>query len=267
MCGRTGGQVTFDQEIHPRIVFSNNPLKVVVAQIKFPAMFGLTEPASLAQFQATMGHRFPNALPRIPNVTLTVGPAGDTKTTTDPGPVRLASGDGLWIVAIATEWISLETNAYESWVGFRDQLEELVAAIPASVRPHHTSRIGLRYVDQLQVSTVVTPLDWQNYIAPGVIGSPDSLIFDDRLVQGIQQLSFRMDDSVINMRHGYVQNPAEADFASTYVIDTDAFTETEQPFEWPSILDRITRYHDWAWSLFRRSLTPAAVELLGGTEE
>ncbi|MEJ7696233.1 MAG: hypothetical protein WKF78_06350 [Candidatus Limnocylindrales bacterium] len=68
--------MTFDQEIHPRIVFSSNPLKVVVAQIKFPAMFGLTEPAALAAFQAALGHRYPNA------------PAADPECNGDGWPRR-----------------------------------------------------------------------------------------------------------------------------------------------------------------------------------
>ncbi len=259
--------MTFDQEILPRIEFSSNPLKVVVAQIKFPAMFGLTEPAALAEFQSTLGRRYLNALPRVPNVTVTIDPAGQPSTTTDAGPVRFESEDGLWIIAIATESISLETKGYESWADFSGRLEELMAAVPATVRPHHTTRIGLRYVDQLQAPNVATPSDWRDYIVPGLVGGPESLIFDERIVQGIQQLSFVMDDSVINVRHGFVRNPAEADFPSTYVIDTDAFTEAEQAFEWAAILERIARYHGWAWNVFRRSLTPAAVGLLGGTEQ
>jgi uncharacterized protein (TIGR04255 family) len=257
----------FDEEIHPRIEFSNNPLKVVVAQIKFPTMFGLTEPAALAELQGTLGARYSNALQRIPNVTLLIDAAGQPSTTTDAGPVRLASEDGLWIVAIAPDSIGLETKAYESWADFSGRLEELMAAVPITVRPHHTTRIGLRYVDQLQAPKVATPADWREYIVPGLIGGPDALIFDERLVQGIQQLSFVMDESVINVRHGFVRNPAEADLPSTYVIDTDAFTEAEQAFDWAVILKLMTQYHGWAWSVFRRSLTPAAVELLGGTQD
>lgn len=259
--------MTFDQETHPRFEFSNNPLKVVVAQIKFPAMFGLTEPAALAAFQAALGHRYPSALPRIPNVTVTVGPAGAAETVTDAGPVRLASENGMWLISIGNDAIALETQAYESWVGFRARLEELVAAIPDALRPHHVERLGLRFVDQIQAPDVATPSDWREYIVPSLIGDADSLVFDDRLIQGLQQLSFRLDDSTVNLRHGYVQNPAAADFPSTYVIDTDLFTETEQAFDWAAILERVNRYHDWAWNLFRRSITPAAVGLLGGTED
>jgi uncharacterized protein (TIGR04255 family) len=259
--------VTFDQEIHPRIEFSNNPLKVVVAQIKFPAMFGLTEPSALAGFQAALGHRYPSALPRIPNVTVTVGPAGVAETMTDAGPVRLASDDGMWLISIGNDAVALETKGYESWIGFRDRLEELVVTIPEALRPHHMERLGLRFVDQIQAPDVATPSDWREYIVPSLIGDADSLIFDGRLILGLQQMSFRMGDSTVNLRHGYVQNPADADFPSTYVIDTDLFTETAQGFAWAAILERVNQYHDWAWSLFRRSITPAAVNLLGGTGE
>lgn len=258
--------MAFDQEIHPRIEFSNNPLKVVVAQVRFPTLYGLTEPSALAAFQAALGRRYPTALPRVPNVTVTIGPSGAADMSTDAGPVRFADEDGAWLINVANDWISLETKAYESWVDFRARFEEFMSAIPEALRPTRITRIGLRYVDQIQAPGIATPSDWRPYIVPSLLGAEDDLIFDERLVQGLQQLSFRIEDDGINVRHGYVRNAANADFPSTYVIDTDLFTETEQVLEVPVILKRMERYHDWAWSLFRRSLSPAAVELLGGVE-
>lgn len=258
--------MTFDQETHPRIEFRNNPLKVVVAQIRFPAIYGLTEPAALAAIQATLGRLYPKALPRIPNVTVNIGPGGVADTSTDAGPVRFATDDESWLINITPEWISVETQAYVSWVGFRARFEEFLAAIPADLRPRRISRFGVRYVDQIQAPGVATASDWRPYIEQSLLGPEGALLFDDRIVQGLQQLSFRMNEDAINLRHGYVRNEATADFPSTYVIDSDLFTETEQPFDVPAILARADRYHDWAWNLFRRSITPAAVDLLGGDE-
>jgi uncharacterized protein (TIGR04255 family) len=258
--------VTFDQEIHPRIEFSRNPLKVVVAQVSFPAMYGLTQPAALAAFQAALGREYPNPLPRIPNITVTISPEGASDATSEMGPVRFANEDGTWLINVGTEWISLETTAYETWVGFRARLADFLAAVPEQVRPSRVTRVGLRFIDQLQARDVSLPTDWRPYIDSGLIGMENSLIFDPRLVQGLQQLAFRIDDSGINMRHGYIRNDGDADFPSTYVLDSDIFTTTEQPFEVSAMLGRLDRYHDWAWNLFRRSITSAGVELLGGTE-
>lgn len=262
-----GGNVTFDLEAHPRIVFANNPLKVVVAQIRFPAQFGLTEPAALAAIQARLGQQYPTALARIPNITVNVGAGPVPETVVDQGPTRLASEDGQWVINIATDWISLETLGYASWAGFRDRFQELLAAVPDDVRPARASRIGLRYVDQLQAPGVESPADWQAFIVRALIGDPASLVFDERLVTALQQLSFRIDDDAINVRHGYVRNGPDADYPSTYVIDSDLFTEIESPFEWNGIAEKLDRYHGWAWTIFRRSITDAAVELLGGTPE
>jgi len=256
--------VTFDQETHPRIEFISNPLKVVVAQIRFPAIYGLTEPGGLAAIQGALGHQYPIAMPRIPNITINVGPGGVADTLTDAGPVRFGTEGDIWVINITPEWISLETQAYESWADFRARLEELMVAIPDALRPARVTRFGVRYVDQIQAPGIATPSDWRQYIEPSLLGAADSLIFDDRIAQGLQQLSFRMEEDVINLRHGYVRNDATADFPSTYVIDSDLFSETERPFDVPAILTRADRYHDWAWSLFRRSITPTSVELLWG---
>jgi len=68
-----------------------------------------------------------------------------------------------------------------------DRLAELVAAIPEELRPHHVERLGLRFVDQIQAPGVATASDWREYIVPSLIGEPDSLIFDDRVIQGLQR--------------------------------------------------------------------------------
>lgn len=258
--------MTFDQETHPRIEFRNNPLKVVAAQITFPTLYGLTEPASLAAIQAVLGARYPTPLPRVPHFEITLGPAG-ADTQSAAGPIRFASEDGTWLINIATDWVSVETTAYVSWVAFRARFEELLAALPPDTRPVNVTRIGVRYVDQIQVAGAATPTDWRTYIESSLIGSADSIAFDDRILQALQQLSYSIDDNVINVRHGYIRNDPGSDFPSTYVIDTDLFTQTDLPFDPAAIFDRLNRYHDWAWSLFRRSITPATVELLGGSEE
>jgi uncharacterized protein (TIGR04255 family) len=180
------------------------------------------------------------------------------------GPVRFASEHGTWLINVGTGWISLETTAYETWVGFRARLADFLAAVPVQVRPSRVTRVGLRFIDQLQAPDLALPTDWRPYIDSGLIGAENSLVFDPRLVQGLQQLAFRIDDSGINMRHGYIRNDEDADFPSTYVLDSDIFTTTEQPFDVSAILERLDRYHDWAWNLFRRSITSAGVELLGG---
>ena len=250
--------------MHPRIEFRHNPLKVVVVQFKFAALYGLTEPASLAAFQRVLGERFPKAPPRMQQVTVEIKNEGGLASNVSLGPVRLSSDDGTWLVNIAPDSISLETTAYESWADFRARLEVVAGAMP--LRPAVATRIGVRYVDHIQAPGIGASLEWQPYIAPALLGARDGLVFDERLVQGLQQLSFAIGEDIVNVRHGYVKNEAAAEFPSTYLIDTDLFTEVEQPFEMPAILARIERYHDWAWSLFRRSITPAAVTLLGGVE-
>lgn len=128
-------------------------------------------------------------------------------------------------------------------------------------------RLGVRYVDEIVSEQAVDPIDWRQYIAPSLLGDPDAPWLDQRVKRSLQQVSMSIDDDGINLRHGYVRNSEDAAFRSTYVIDTDVFTERRLPFVPGDLLERADRYHRWAWNLFRRSITPAAIELLGGAEE
>ncbi len=259
--------MTFDQEAHERIVFARNPLKVVVAEIRFPPAYSLAEPAGLAAAQAALSTRYPMSLPRIQQVTVVAGPGGPVPPVVQPGPARFGDDAGTWVVSVGPDSASLETTRYDSWVDFRARLKEVLGMVAAQGRVTRIERLGIRYVDEIVSEDAVAIPDWQRYIVPSLLGDADAPWIDARVKRSLQQVSMSIGDDGINLRHGYVKNPDGSEYPSTYVIDTDIFTEQHVPFDVDGLLERADRYHRWAWNLFRRSITPGAIELLGGTEE
>lgn len=257
--------MTFDQETHERIVFARNPLKVVVAQIRFPPAYSLADPAGLAAAQAALSGRYPISLPRTQEITVVAAPDGPVPPVIQPGPARFGDESGTWVVSVGTDTASLETTRYESWVDFRARLYELLTMVHSQGQPVRVERLGIRYVDEIvSVETTAVP-DWQAFIAPSLLGHADAPWIDGRVKRSLQQVSMSIGDDGLNLTHGYVRNPDGSEYPSTYVMDTDIFTEQPVAFDLEELLERADRYHRWAWNLFRRSITPAAVELLGGT--
>lgn len=259
--------MTFDQETYERIVFVRNPLKVVVAQIRFPPAYALADPTGLAATQAALSARYPTSLPRIQEMTIVAGPGAPVPPVVQPGPARFGDETGTWVVSVGPDMASLETTRYDSWVDFRARLRELLEIVVARGRATRVERLGIRYVDEIVSTEAAAIPDWRRYIAPSLFGDADAPWIDARVKRSIQQVSMSIDDNGINLTHGFVRNPAGAEYPSTYVMDTDIFTEQHVPFVVDELLARADLYHRWAWNLFRRSITPAAIELLGGTAE
>ena len=259
--------MTFDQETHERIVFARNPLKVVVAQIRFPPAYSLADPAGLAAAQGALSARYPTSLPRIQQVTMVAGPGGPVPPVVQPGPARFGDEAGTWVVSVGPDSASLETTHYGSWADFRARLQELLEMVATQGHVTGVERLGIRYVDEIVSEDSAAIPDWQQYIAPSLLGGADAPWIDARVTRSLQQVSMSIGDDGINLRHGFVKNPDQSDYPSTYVIDTDLFTEQQVGFDVDALLERADRYHRWAWNLFRRSITPAAIDLLGGAEE
>jgi uncharacterized protein (TIGR04255 family) len=99
------------------------------------------------------------------------------------------------------------------------------------------------------------------------MGDVNAPWMDARVKRSLQQVSMSIGDDGVNMTHGYVRNADGSEYPSTYVIDTDIFTEQPVAFDVGGLLERADRYHRWAWNLFRRSITPATIDLLGGEHE
>lgn len=259
--------MTFDQETHERIVFARNPLKVVVAQIRFPPAYALADPTGLAATQASLATRYPTSLPRIQEMTIVAGPGAVIPPVVQPGPARFGDEAGTWVVSIGSDVASIETTRYESWIDFRARLRELLEIVEARGQASRVERLGVRYVDEIVSADTTTFPDWQPFVAPSLFGHAEAPWIDTRVKRSIQQVSMSIEDNGINFTHGYVKNPEGSEFPSTYVMDTDVFTEQPVPFDVDALLGRADRYHRWAWNLFRRSITPAAIDLLGGTAE
>lgn len=269
MPGNEGGTpVTFDEEAWPRLRFANNsnPLKVVVAQVRFPLAHALANPAVHAAIQRSLAPQFPQALDAVQEVTFAVTPQGPTSPTVEQTAIRFGDDEAKRTVAIGPAMASFETTRYEGWEAFRPDVEQVLQLVAEHGTPTTFTRLGLRYVDELAVEGVATIDGWADLLTGNLLGEPDSLLRDPRIVETSQHGRIRIGDEEVRFRHGFVlRKGPNGTAASVYVIDTDISTSASGPWDIAALLERLDRYHTWMTNIFGRSLTPAGIERLGGT--
>ncbi len=259
--------MTFDEEAWPRLRFgAGNPLKVVVAQVRYPMAHGLADPAIQATIQRALADAYPLSLDPVQEVTFAVTPQGPTPPRTEQTAIRFGNQAGTGVIAIGPASASFETTRYEGWQTFLPEVERVLRLVAEHGAPTLFTRLGLRYVDELQLEGVATIDDWAGLLSPTLLGDASSLLRDPRVVETTQQGRLVLGDDEMRFRHAYVSRPAEAP-SSVYVIDTDISTTGQNAWDITAIVERMGRYHGWMTKVFGRSFLPEGLDRLGGTAQ
>lgn len=259
--------MTFDLEAHPRLRFQRNALKVAVAQVRFPTAYPLADPAVQARIQAAVVERFPVPLPPVHEIIVALTQKGPEQVQAQAGPIRFADAEKQQILSVAPGMASFETTQYVGWEEFRTELRHLLDLVAAHGGPTAITRFGIRYVDEITIDGLSTIEDWSRALAAGVLGDPDGLGRDPRVLRTEQRVIIPVDEDIVNVLYAFVRNvEPDASPASTFVIDTDVYTEQAQPWSSDSLIERAERYHTWITNVFVRSLTADGIRLLGGAE-
>ena len=257
----------FDKIDLARIQFATNPIKVVAAQIRFAHLELYGQEEVLGAINSALKGRFPIAGPPQQQVALqfSFGPQGIGQSVpfVTPGPSVFTSSEGGWILSIGTEAISLETTTYTEWPEFRARWVEVIAAVESVARPGEILRLGLRYIDELEHKEARTIGDWSRFLRSETIGTPASELVTEAVTRSNQQITLERGDDAVTLRHAYSQNPDKSPVPSTFIIDMDVFTAKPFSFDEDEVLAKLDRYHQWAWNLFRSSLTDEMVAFLG----
>lgn len=268
-CDTKGATVVFDREPLQRIQFEHNPLRVVVAQLRFPTEFRLSEAAILARIQDRLRDRYPvaQATQQQMSIQLAVGPTPpQLMNQMGPGPIRFIGDDGAWIVTLGPDVLSLETTDYHDWVAFLARFEAVLDAVHTDVAPPLIQRLGLRFIDELQHPEARTLADWSRFLDPELLGTAASARFAQLTTTTSEQITIVQDEDAATITHAYTQNGRDADPPSTYLIDLDCFSTRPFALDRNALRAKLVRYHGAAWNMFRESLLDPMVEALGRAE-
>ncbi|KQS81666.1 TIGR04255 family protein [Rhizobium sp. Leaf383] len=125
------------------------PLVKVIAQVRFPDVTVNPDREFVSGFQKAIRKRYPRFVEEGTQ-NIVFGPTGISMA---PSIVyRFLDASNVWRVSLTPNFMSLETRKYESGNDFADRYRELLGHLATTVAPSHVARIGIRYVDQVQVT-------------------------------------------------------------------------------------------------------------------
>lgn len=127
----------------------NAPLVRVLAQIRFPDVTVNPDREFISSFQKAIRKRYPQFVEEAAHA-FAMGPTG---INVSPSVVwRFRDAASIWRVSVTPTFLSLETRKYESGADFADRFKQLLTDLGDTIAPSHVSRIGIRYVDQIEVT-------------------------------------------------------------------------------------------------------------------
>lgn len=203
---------------HPDVVFTNDPLLLVLTQIRFQPIYSLVTDAAIVGFQELLRSHYP-VLEKELTADIQLGT--EAKISQQVPVWRFSDQrEWEWRVSLAVDFVSLETREYGDFSDFSRRLSQVLAALEQALHPSTSTRIGLRKVNELKHDSVEKSSDWSSFIRTellGIAALPDLPVAPTLYFSNIH---FAVEDSVLAVRHGI-----SPDDPLAYRLDLDHFTE------------------------------------------
>lgn len=249
-----------DREIYP-----NAPLKLVAFELRFPAPIDFDQ--AQAAFARTVNKSFPIPGPPPHVTTFGLGPAGPTIQQHTEGVRRLDRRRRNSVV-FAPEALIVETSAYGRFEQFAATAGEALAALATAADVVAALRIGLRYIDEIDIHDLPAPVRWADYIEPALLGPLEHFGREPRELQVASVFQLTEEQRVI-LRYGVVEQPVvdpngpliidRSAEDKRFLIDIDSSWEAPKDnlpeFDPEAVLDELARLHQPVREYFESTIT------------
>ncbi len=248
------------------------PLIAVVAQIRFPPIASIAREEFVGPFQERIRQQFPVLRQeREVNVVLTpsgVSPGGD------PAPIwRFLDRpkDPEWKVSLAPSFVALDTSNYESRTDFLRRFRAVLIALTDTIAPSTSDRIGIRYVDRVQLDE--GNADLEEWIRPEVLGMvPIQPGGSASLSHSISDTEFQLGDATLHGRWGLIPPSTQLDplhgdaiDVPSWILDLDMYTSKMGEFNVAQLMSATEEFAARIYRFFRWAVRPGLLRRYGGS--
>lgn len=255
-----------------RVPLPNAPLIRVIAQVRFQPHAAFDVPDQIASFVSAVKARYPVELHQVQQKFVVLPGEAQAQLVESSNVWRFAqqpNGNG-WQVSLSREFVALETTTYSSRDDFMNRLTELLALVHNMASRLMISRVGVRYIDQVQGAEYA---QLAKLAYPDVAGIP-VLDADEDLVAFGSDAVFNMPDGAGQARLRTAKLPAgqTIDAAAippiprpSWVLDVDTFGPGVGFADIRTQANVVLAYSDVAYRLFRWAVTDDFLSVYGGT--
>ena len=263
-----------------RPIYSHAPLKLVTFQIQFPQVPDLDDLQPPRQIAHALRERYP-IIGQPPVVQLDFGPGQAQQRVRGS---RMMNRSRTWTVTMTSDAVSIETSRYQRYEKFAEQVGWILDRVHAATPIPAVTRIGMRYIDEIEIEGADELADWKPWINEHLIVG--GLIEGYRTHDYIVQAALEVDEfKHMVVRYGRVTQPVvnpegvlridRTPTAPYFLLDIDSFWEPSRDefreFSADEVREVSLTLHHPIREIFERAITPALRERFAaaavGTEE
>jgi uncharacterized protein (TIGR04255 family) len=250
--------LTFPDAEH--VHYSNAPLKLMLGQVRFPAVLKIAAPGGLAEFQEEIRDEY-SEYSEEQQVGLVIGAEG-MQPTSEARNYRFATADGAWSLVVNPTFLSVEASVatkYSTYDEFRDRFANVWAVALRHLEPKKSVQQGLRYIDFLDWTDVAPP-DWGRYINSHLLGALGVPELVEHVEHTITDTRFQLgDEAALSLKYGLARGGP--DNLPGFLLDTDCFSQAQhEDVTVDAVTGRFNLFHEEIHVLFNWAMTDQARE-------
>lgn len=245
---------------HDHEQFTHPPLKVMLGQVRFPAILRVASLVGLAEFQEELRGEYPT-FAQEQQLNIAIGPEG-VSSGAETKNFRFSTADGAWSTVLNPSFLTLEAavaTKYSNYDEFRVRFGRIWDVALRCLQPASATQQGLRYVDHLDWPDVAAS-EWGRFINSKLLGVLDAEELGVQIQHTLTDTRFDLGQGVVlSFKYGLVQSGP--DNALGFLMDTDCFTQVAtEDIAVDDVLGRFDRFHDEIHVLFHWAATDEAKE-------
>lgn len=197
---------------------SRPPIELIIAQVRFPLVADLLDPAGIAAFQGAMRRDYP-LLNREDQIELQFGRADEPRTARS-FLWKFEDLSRTWTVTLAPDFLAIEVKNYQSFGELSKRLQDAFARLCEKHDITARTRLGLRYMDRISTKKYPRlPNDWHRLVAPELIPLAARLPADQ--MRSAVEHRYVGDGHAATIKAAFSRNIDTND--PLFVLDVDAF--------------------------------------------
>jgi len=245
--------------MYEQVCYKKSYLKQVIARIDFAAPVEKLEKGPPTKLLGAIVKSFPIVEPtEVVMQEIELGAAGLAHKQTPIKQWNYYSKERDRQLALSPGFMYVLYNTYQSYEETRGQFQNVVDALTASFPDTIASRLGLRYVNQLNLATD-DPTQWKQYVHENLAGARDLFQGEDVLTRLLSVAELRYGDIGVRFQYGMPNLDFPAPIKRPlFVLDIDA--SVSEAHELSKTMGFMDEAHARAQSIFERSITNALRE-------
>lgn len=242
----------------PPPILRNSPLRTVAIELRFPDV--ILVPDDLKAIRRGLVDQYPDT-DTEQGIAITLSSEGAMSQQQAMRRQIYRTSDRTHQIALTSTALALEAIGphYEGFEHFLDLWLDAVKVVAPVVDLRRQLRIGMRYINQLEVAEpepTLRALDGR--VNPALLSPAGADLFEFEIVSSLQELRLRTGRGPATLRHGLQIPPSGVPGSpppGVYVLDIDCYDDQPAPFEDEEHKAQLKSFNAQIWRLFRWSIT------------